>query len=120
MVYDEIGNAVADDYRHASGLGQTTSKTPTDQFSLGAAIWEFFHPSQVQAEQVATGQPVQTTSEVLSSAAGEAFGAAQETASNIGTSVQNIASGAQTLGKYLVVGVVAVAILAVLSRLPKR
>jgi hypothetical protein len=117
MTYDESGNVVPDS--GLDGLGQTS-----DQFSFGSALWEMFHPGQVQAEAAATGQPIPTTGDVLSEAASQAAGAAQETASNIGSQISGAASGiaasAEQIGKLLIGGLIAVAVLAVLNRFPKR
>ena len=113
MTYDQFGNLVPDEQ---PTLGAATS----DQYSFGSALWELFHPGQVQAEQTAIGAPVQSTTDVLLSAAQEAASAAQESASNVAASAASIGSGVTDLAKYLAIGAVAIVALMIIGKLPKR
>lgn len=55
--FDEDGNQL-------DGVGASSTYRPPD--SIGAALWEYLHPSEVQAEYVAMGQTPPSTAEIMS------------------------------------------------------
>lgn len=111
-------------------LGQTTASasSTSNQYSFGASLWEFLHPSQVQAEDVALGQPVPSTTSVLGSSAVDMAIAANpldptsnlytypaqslsQAGSAVASGAQAVVAGASSAGKWLVIGLVALAVI---------
>ena len=91
-----------------SGLGQFS---PSE--SVGAALWEFFNPVQVQEEYRAVGKPAPSVAEIMT-------GAADAAAVQAGEGVRQAVGGVFTAGKWLIVGLVAVGVLVVISRMRSR
>lgn len=102
---DQDGNIVAD---ASPNLGAA------DQYSFGSAIWEFFHPGQVQQEQIAVGQTPSSYTDIWGGAFDQAAQAGAETVQNVGTGISNVASATFDFSKLLILGVIAVAVLDVL------
>lgn len=53
------------------GITDDSSWDSTESESFGASAFDFLHPSTVQAEQAALGQPVQSTISILANSAGD-------------------------------------------------
>lgn len=71
--------------------------------SLGARVWEFLHPGQVQDEYRAVGADrVPSQIEIMTDAASDA---AQAFPDAFGAGVDNLASSSLTLGKLALIGV---------------
>jgi hypothetical protein len=94
--YDENGHLVDE----SPGLGQAQT---SDNYSLGAAIYEFLNPSAVQAEAAAMGNPEPTLSDVWSAAAQTAAGAAVEQRQAIVAGVSTAATATVNLVKIALI-----------------
>lgn len=122
-VYDMQGNEIPDDPR--SGLGD---------FSIGANAWELLHPAQTQRDQQITGNPddVQSQAGIVFRAAtnaldpwavysdaigniGRSADASVQAATDAVTAAQDalnkVADTTASAGKWIVVGLVALALL---------
>lgn len=94
--------------------------TTQDTRSFGAAVWEFFHPGQVRAEAAAMGKDAPSNTQVWGTAIDDMIGAEAETMHNLGETAGHIAGGAETLGKWLIVALVAYAVLQVADKVPSQ
>jgi hypothetical protein len=91
-----------------SGLGQFS---PSE--SVGAALWEFFNPAQVQEEYRAVGKPVPPVAEIMT-------GAADAAVSQAGEGLRQAVGNVFSAGKWVIVGLVTVGVIIVFSRMRSR
>lgn len=118
-ILDAQGNVVGrvDKKGKLYGLGENREYIPWG--SIGGDIWEFFNPGQVQQEYEMSGRigaeppPI---SEIMGGAAEDATYRAVENIQEAGAAV---AENAQVLGKWIVIGLVAYAIIQVMQVVPK-
>lgn len=103
--FDQQGNNL--------GLLPGESSGTPDNWSFGASWWEYLNPQQVQQEDVAIGKAPRTYSEIQQDAIGGMVNAAEETRQEIVQEARKIATVA---GPLIVAGVVAVAVIAVMTR----
>lgn len=114
--YDEHGNAIPEGVRDPSRLGQAAS----DSYSFGAALFEFFNPSRVQAEAQAMGIETPDYWDIWSGAAETAAGAAVEQRERVIEGATQAVAGMQVLLKLAIVGAVIWGVAEVLKRTGKR
>jgi hypothetical protein len=94
-----------------SGLGQDTSTQ-----GIGASIWDFLHPSQVQAEYAAVGKDVPTTGEVLGTAFDTAIQKSAEDVATVEQAAQTAAEAIPGIVKWIAVAIVAYVLLQVIPK----
>lgn len=104
-IYDQNGKRL--------GLAPGESSGVPDNWSFGASLWEFLHPGTVQAEDAAIGQTPRDYFEIWDGAFYGMASAAEETRQEI---VQESKTVLNQIGPALLIGVVAVAAIAVLTR----
>lgn len=105
-VFDQDGNNLGLNPGESGGV-------PRDDWSFGASLWELFNPSQVQAEDAAIGAKPRTYEEIFGDAFGGIMAAGEETREQV---VQESKATLDRIGTPLLIGVVAVAVIAVLTR----
>lgn len=66
--YDEQGRII-NDVAESDGLGGVGDYTPWGR--IGGDIWEFLHPTQVQAEYRAVGKEAPSVAEIMTGAAAD-------------------------------------------------
>lgn len=110
-IVDESGNVVGRVDRNGTVYGLAGMKG-MGQFvpwgSFGGDIWEFFNPGRVQDEYRAVGKEPPPMTEIISGAAADAT---ERAAENIHAGVETTLMGAQQITKWVVVGLVAFAII---------
>lgn len=90
------------------GMGGTTSGTlgananDGRDTSLGARVWEFLHPGQVQDEYRAVGAEVPSQWDIMTQSAADAAAAFPDA---VGAGVDNLEASTWNLGKLALIGV---------------
>ncbi len=96
-------------------MGSTADNPDTPvgaESTFGAALWALLHPGQVQDEYAATGNLPPSVVDIMT-------GAASDVADTAGAALTEGAGNLQQMAQWLVVGVVALAAIELLSKLPK-
>lgn len=104
-IFDQQGNNL--------GILPGESAGTPDNWSFGGSFWEFMNPGQVQQEDVAIGKAPRSYGEIYQDAFGGIVNAAEETRQEVVTEARRIATVA---GPVIVAGVIAVAVIAVMTR----
>lgn len=101
--YDQEGNQLHD--WSLGGMGA--------EYSFGASLWEFMNPAKVQLEDEAIGARARTYTDIWGDATHGMLTAAEESRQEI---VAESKATLNQIGPLLMVGVVAVAVIAIMTR----
>lgn len=118
-ILDASGNVVGrvDKKGTLYGLGENREFIPWG--SIGGDIWEFFNPGQVQQEYEMSGKIGAEPPPIVDIMGGAAEDATVRAAENIQQGAQAVVDNASVIGKWLVIGLVAYAIIQVMPHVPK-
>ena len=119
-VYDPRGRVVGRlskrDLARAHILAREARRRGLDAFdpsaSFGAEIFELLHPGTVQEEYRAVGKEAPSIADIMT-------GAATAAAQNVEKGAADLAGGFLTVGKWVIVGAVALGVLVLVSKLPQ-
>lgn len=100
-----------------SGLGQDTpAPAESTTQGIGASIWDFLHPGQVQSEYVAAGATAPSEFDIMTGAIDTAAQKAAEDVQTVEQAAVTAAQAVPSLIKWIAVAVIAYVILQILPK----